>query len=179
VANQQSRWPAAQRPAKGTEERWRVNSQSECRPRPVSAVVNALDFNPRTGVRIPHGAHRLTRRWCNGKRGGLLSRRSEFKSRAAHAETLLRWRNWLTSPGPQPGVCGFESRTEHASPRPYRLMARPLAFQAGEDGSEPSGVTAEWRSSVVLSALIRRRSWVRIPPPQLNPVSFNGRTLPC
>src|SRR5215475_11964541 len=83
------------------------------------------------------------------------------------------------SPGPQPGDCRFDPGTEHAPTRPHRLMARPLAFQAGEDGSEPSGVTAEWRSSVVLSALIRRRSWVQIPSPQLDPVSFNDKTLPC
>ena len=82
----------------------------------------------------------LKRRWRNGKRGGLLSRQSGFDSSAAYVNDHAPLGKLVIPSDPQSGDCEFEPRTEHA--RPYRPMARPLAFQAGEDGSEPSRATA-------------------------------------
>ena len=49
--------------------------------------------------------------------------------------------------------------------RPHHLLARIRSFQGREDGSEPSGVTAEWGSSVIPAGLIIQRSVVQIHPP--------------
>ena len=112
-------------------------------PCPASITVMHPAFTRRNRGQHPGGV--LKRRWRNGKRGGLLSRRSRFDSSAAYARSCSVGVADI-SPGSQPGECRFDPGTEHA--RPYRPMARPLAFQAGEDGSEPSRVTAGWGSPV-------------------------------
>lgn len=42
----------------------------------------------------------------------------------------------------RPSTWRLRVRASHGALRSHRPMARPLAFQAGEDGSEPSGITA-------------------------------------
>jgi hypothetical protein len=64
------------------------------------------------------------------------------------------------------------------APWPHRLMAKPLAFQAGKAGSKPAGVTEpgndrlDWRRGVgklgVPAGLIIQRSPVQIRPPLLS-----------
>ncbi len=62
--------------------------------------------------------------------------------------------------------------------RPHRLMARISLFQGEGDGSEPSGATAGWRSSVPRGPH-KPEPRVQIPYPPPDPVSFNGVTDTC
>ena len=57
-------------------------------------------------------------------------------------------------------------------------MARPLAFQAGKDGSEPSGVTAEWTGARFQPGLISPATRVRISPPQRRYAALHGTKRP-
>lgn len=115
-----------------------ASRQSNTVTGPASITVMQPAFTRRNRGQHPGGV--LKRRWRNGKRTrflpGLVGVRLPGGVRKRSCSVGVA----DISPGPQPGECRFDPGTEHA--RPYRPMARLPAFQAGEDGSEPSGVTA-------------------------------------
>lgn len=155
VAQWQSAWPITRRAAGRS--RLPLPGRIPSGLYPAGRVTGACGFDPRR----PHGPLAQS-----GSVAGFYPVGSGFDSLAAHPAPLAQrterpastrlvggssppWRTHddhgpleetVNSPGSHPGECGFEARTGHASP--YRLMARPPAFQAGEDGPEPSGGTA-------------------------------------
>ena len=66
----------------------------------------------------------------------------------------------------RPSSWKLRVRTSHGALGSHRPMARLPALQAGEGGSEPPGITAEWTGVRFQPGLISPETRVRISPPQ-------------
>ena len=128
--------------------------------RRVRLTVSSTPFKRRHEGSTP--SRGTLRRWRN--RTARRPSKPQVLSSSLRRRTHAPLEELANSPGPQPGDCGFEPRTEYARNMAPSVMGRQLAFQAGRPGSSPGGATAGSPNLVWHQAHILKQSGFKSQP---------------